>query len=277
MKKIFFIISLVVLASCVKDNHYKDIDLQEITSRNKEKAESFTGSEISFSALRAKISEDISLYTDNDAFVGYVISSDEGGNYYKKIYVQGLDNQGTIAISVEKKGLFGDYPIGSKIQVRLKETTIWYNSRYSLIEVGYGKGKTAGGNTRIENLPTSMVGDVLVLTGETFDLQDISAEFENIRTLNKANFTNKLITLKNVSFEESAYGKPFHNPNNQYNTTYNLVDTQGGKVAFLTSSFANFATEIIPNKKVTATGILTKYGSTYQFTISSLSDLQVLD
>lgn len=277
MKIIYFFTFAFLFIGCVKDSNYDEPNYEELKQKARQQASSFDGNQITYTQLRAKATTSIGKYVDNDAFEGFVISSDESGNFYKKIYIQAEDKSGTIAISVEKKGLSGDFPMGSKVQVRLKDTSFWFNSRYSLLEVGLGEGKTAGGNVKIESLPPSMYNQVLVSMGEIEDVKNISTIFNNIHSINKAQNTNLLLTIKNVNFEPSAIGKTFHLPSNQFNTSYNLIDTSGGKVAFITSSFANYTSEIVPNKKVNVTGILTKYGTGYQFYISNFTDLEITE
>lgn len=267
-------IALFVISSCVKDSNYDDPNYAELQQSDKNKAESFDGNRISYTKLRDKATTLITEYTENDAFEGYVISSDEDGNFYKKIYVQAPDKLGTIAVAIEKKGLYGDFPLGTKVQIRLKGTTFWYNTRYALIEIGYGSGVTAGGNTKISNLPPSMINQVVINMGEKKAVSELTILFDNIKNLNKNENTNRLITLKNVQFENNAVGQTFYKRTDQYNTSYKLEDNLGGSVIFLTSSYATYAQELVPSGKLIITGILTKYNSTYQFYINTLDDIQ---
>ena len=273
-----YIIPIITIAlfisSCVKDGNYNAPNYTELQQSGKTKAELFDGNRLSYSQLRAKATALITEYTENDAFEGYVVSSDEGGNFYKKIYVQAPDKSGTIAIAIEKKGLYADFPLGTKVQIRLKGTTFWYNSRYALIEIGYGSGVTTGGNTKISNLPPSMIDQVVINTSEKKEISELTTSFGDIKNLNKNENTNRLITLKNVQFESSAVGQTFYKTTDQYNTSYKLEDNLGGSVVFLTSSYATYAQELIPSGKLIITGILTKYNSTYQFYINTLDDIQ---
>ncbi|EGD35402.1 MULTISPECIES: DUF5689 domain-containing protein [unclassified Capnocytophaga] len=273
MKKIIFLIGLSLLTSCSKVSNYDKPNTGDLAKEQDAKAKAFTGTLITYAQLRAKVSTSFTQYNDNEAFEGYVISSDEAGNFYKKVYVQAPDKSGTIAVAIDKKGLYGEYPIGTKVQVRLQGTTVWFSSRYSLLEVGYGHGKTAGGNTKISNLPSAMYEDIIIPTTEKAPMSQLATSFDNL-SFDKSTQENKLLILNNVSFQSADVGKPFHNPRDQYNTTYTLTDGASGTLPFLTSSYASYIKDLVPAGKLRITGVLTKYGNNYQFYINAINDIQ---
>ena len=257
MKKIvYFALSLALLSSCSKVSGFDTPDVQQLEKQQQEKANAFNGTRITYAQLRAKVTPSFTQYIDNDAFEGYVISSDEAGNFYKKVYVQAPDKSGTIAVAIDKKGLYGEYPVGTKVQVRLKGTTVWYSGRYSTLEVVYQ--------------------EVLVSTGEKIGIDQLATTFDNLN-FDKQAQNNKLLILNGVSFENTAVGKTFHISTNQYNTTYNLTDGAGGTLPFLTSSFAAYIKDIVPSGRLRITGVLTRYGSSPQFYINSVNDIQKIN
>ena len=261
MKKILYILLLPLVASCSKVSGFDTPDISSLKNEQAAKARAFQGSTISYTALKAKVGNTFTTYGEDEAFEGYIISSDEGGNFYKKIYVQALD-----------KGLFEEYPVGTKVQVRLKGTTVWYSSRYSLLEVGYGHGVTAGGNEKIGHLIPAMYPEVLVATGEKALLSEIATTFTFLR-FNKTAQANKLLILDGVYFKSEDVGKTFHTSDNQYNTTYQLTDRAGGSLPFLTSSYAAHIKDHVPAGRLRITGVLTMYGNNPQFYINNISDI----
>lgn len=277
MKKLaLYILSLGFLSSCEKMSNYDTPNLEQLSAKQKAQAEAFTGQFVTYSQLRTRVTTSFSQYEENDAFEGYVISSDESGNFYKKIYVQAPDKSGTLVVAIDQKGLYGDLPVGSKVQVRLQGTTLWYNSRYSIIEIGYGHGATSSGNPRIHSLPSSMYAQVVVPTTERVALERLTTTFENLR-FNRELYNNQLITLKNVRFSSADVGKPYHNPLNQYSTTYELISTSGASLGFLTSKFATYANQLIPEGNLQITGVLTKFQDEYQFSVNTIEDLKIIN
>ena len=274
MKKILFTILPIALSiSCSKMSNFDTPDTAALTTEQAAKAKAFNGTTISYAALRAKATTSFATYEENDAFEGYVISSDEGGNFYKKVYVQAPDKSGTIAISIDKKGLYAEYPIGSKVQVRLKGTTVWYASRYSLLEVGLGYGKTAGGNLKIGHLTPAIYPEVLLLTGEQAPISQLATTFTNLQFSARAQ-ANKLLVLDGVYFKTEDVGKTFHTTDNQYNTTYTLTDKAGGTLPFLTSSYAAYIKDHVPAGRLRITGVLTMYGNNPQFFINDIKGIE---
>ena len=80
------LLSLFAITSCVKDDDY------EIPDPNAKKVlPTFNGSVVSFATVVAKATNSVVTYTADEAIEGYVISSDEGGNFYKKIYIENED------------------------------------------------------------------------------------------------------------------------------------------------------------------------------------------
>ena len=274
MKKILLTILPIALSiSCSKMSNFDTPDTAALAAEQAAKARAFNGTTISYAALRAKATTSFATYEANDAFEGYVISSDEGGNFYKKVYIQAPDKSGTIAVSIDKKGLYAEYPIGSKVQVRLKGTTVWYASRYSLLEVGLGYGKTAGGNLKIGHLTPAMYPEVLLLTGEQAPISQLATTFTHLQFDKRAQ-ANKLLVLDGVYFKTEDVGKTFHTTDNQYNTTYTLTDKAGGTLPFLTSSYAAHIKELVPAGRLRITGVLTLYGNNPQFFISDIKGIE---
>lgn len=266
------LMGLLLASSCVKTDNYDAPNYEQLRNEEIQKAASFDGNKITYNQLRAKSSAEIEKYTDNDAFEGYVISSDDAGNFYKEIYVQAPDKSGTVLVIVNKKGLYGDYPVGSKVQLRLKGVSVWVS--YNTLEIGYGVGYTSTGRKKMGYLPESMIDDVIVKTGEIAEVSDLTTSFESLKTLKKASNLNKLVTVKNVKFSTNSVGKTFYLKTDQYSTSHPLLDASGEQIAFVTSSFASYTNNIVPEGNYDITGILTQYGSTYQLEIGRISDIQ---
>ena len=61
-------------------------------------------------------------YTADDIIEAYVISSDEGGNFYKNMYFQPLDGSKGFNLSIDESNLYAkNYQPGKKVFLKLGE------------------------------------------------------------------------------------------------------------------------------------------------------------
>jgi hypothetical protein len=87
---------------------------------------------------------------------------------------------------------------------------------------------------------------------------------------------NKLIEFDAVQFAASAVGKPYHIVANGNSGTNHLITDQTGKTIIVRSgSFSKYAVKIVPEKSGTIRGVLTRFGTTYQFTPRYESDIML--
>ena len=59
-------------------------------------------------------------YTSNDIIEGYVISSDEGGNFYQNVYIQPTDGSKGFNLSAEVKNVYNTIEPGRKVFLKLQ-------------------------------------------------------------------------------------------------------------------------------------------------------------
>jgi len=129
-KLILLLIGLVVFNSCVEDDDFNTPDTSVVEPV-------LDGSEVTISAIAGRLAQEQgggSLdYTDEDTvitfdfsatneyMVGYVVSSDEGGNYFEEIIVQdNIENPTTgIKVLVDVNPLFIRYEVGRKVFIKL--------------------------------------------------------------------------------------------------------------------------------------------------------------
>ncbi|MDO4228468.1 MAG: DUF5689 domain-containing protein [Capnocytophaga sp.] len=261
------------MVSCVKDTDYELPNLEEF----KNNIPAFDGNIITFAQLTASATTEVVEHTANDAIEGYVVSSDEGGNFYKKIYIQNADKTSGVSVSINKSGLYTEFPIGAKVQIRLKGLTTQINN--GGVEIGYDVYTSASGRKSVGQMAEAVYKTHLYNLQETLKTQEELTQADSlVDVLKTNNNVNQLVTFKNVSFESTAVGKTFHVATNdaQQGTNYNLIDSNGKTVIFRTSRYANFSNENVPAGLLDITGVLTKYGSTYQFMINNTDGIKVV-
>ena len=266
------LLSLFAITSCVKDDDY------EIPNPSGEKPlPPFSGKVVTFDVATAQATNTVVTYGADEAIEGYVISSDEGGNFYKKIYIQNEEKTKGVTVVINKSGLYTEFPLGAKVQLRLKGLTSQANNG----GVDFGDGIYQGNNNR------TGVGQMSEATykkhlfdkgGVRKTLAELAKADASINTLKVEANVNQLITLKGVHFKTADVGKEMHQKTNdaRQGTDYTLTDAQGNTIPFRTSRYAKFKDEKVPAGTLDITGVLTKFGQNWQFMISNYADIVVV-
>jgi hypothetical protein len=198
-----------------------------------------------------------------------VVSSDEGGNYYKSMVIQ--DSTGGVELELDMAGLYNTYPVGQKVVIVLNGLVI--GDYHNLPQIGWIYNGTQVGRIN------SLFFDKYIIKDGLPSLKNVPKPLTN----NQIDFfgdndLNKLVRLENVTFGKNAIGEPL--AYNDFTTDWKVyVPLANGKkdsVTVRTSNFAKFRNTIIEDKAYTLTGILTKYNSTYQFMIRTKEDIEVI-
>ena len=267
------LLSLFAITSCVKDDDY------EIPNPNGEKPlPPFSGKVVTFDVATAQATNTVVTYGADEAIEGYVISSDEGGNFYKKIYIQNEEKTKGVTVVINKSGLYTEFPLGAKVQLRLKGLTSQANNG----GVDFGDGIYQGNNNRtgVGQMSEATYKKHLFEKGGTRKtLAELAKADTSINTLKVEANVNQLITLKGVHFKTADVGKEMHQKTNdaRQGTDYTLTDAQGNTIPFRTSRYAKFKDEKVPAGTLDITGVLTKFGQNWQFMISNYADIVVVN
>lgn len=264
-------ISLCTVMSCVKDDDYELPD-------NKKVLPAFTGKVVSFSDVASRTTTSIKNYSADEAIEGYVISSDEGGNFYKKIYIQNEDKTQALSVALDKSGIYTEYPIGAKVQLRLKGLTTQLNN--AITEVGYKIYKNEkSGRESVGSMAEAIYKTHLYdMGGERKTLASLAKEVTSIETVKNDAHVGQLITLKGVHFPNEVVGKTMYDKNKDLGgaTNYKLTDANGKTIDFRTSSYAKFKDEKVPSGTLDVTGVLSKFNTSWQFMVSNYADIKVV-
>ena len=265
------LLTAFAITSCVKDDDYDIPD-----PNGKKPLPDYSGQVVSFANVLTKVTASVATYTADEAIEGYVISSDEGGNFYKKIYIQNADKNQGLSVAIDKSGLYTEFPVGAKIQLRLKDLTTQLNN--SAIEVGYGTYTAPkSGRVSVGTMAEAIYKKHLFDTGERKTVAELAKVSNSIQEVSTGAHVDQLITLKGVHFPTDAVGKTLYDKSNVLGgaTNYKLTDANGKTIIFRTSSHAKFKDEKVPAGEVEVTGVLTKFNKDYQFMISNYADLVV--
>lgn len=264
-------ISLCTVMSCVKDDDYELPD-------NKKVLPAFAGKVVSFSDVASRTTATIKTYSADEAIEGYVISSDEGGNFYKKIYIQNEDKTQALSVALDKSGIYTEFPIGAKVQLRLKGLTTQLNN--AITEVGYKIYKNEkSGRESVGSMAEAIYKTHLYdMGGERKTLASLAKEVTSIETVKNDAHVGQLITLKGVHFPNEVVGKTMYDKNKDLGgaTNYKLTDANGKTIDFRTSSYAKFKDEKVPAGTLDVTGVLSKFNTSWQFMVSNYADIKVV-
>lgn len=193
---------------------------------------------------------------------GRVISSDDGGNIFKKIVLQ--DSTGAITFSIDSYNLAQRYRRGQELVIRITGLTI---GKYAgLMQFGIADTYLDGTqtsfmshelfalHTEFNGLPELDKIDTLVF--DSFDQLPVSTEglIKN---------QSQLVRLNNVKFINGGKEKfsNYHENVSQYITDGYGNGTASGPVAVRTSGYSNFWNNTLPTGSGDLVGILSYYAS----------------
>jgi len=258
---------LVFLGSCAND----DVKIPELSCNQTDIPVNKTVAEIQ--ETTAKI---VSQYVYDDVIEGYVVSSDENGNFFKTISFQTLATA-TIpsigfSVPVDATNLYVDYRVGNKVYIKLKNqyTDLYYGG----LRIGglYVNAYNQGGVGRLsQNEYKKVLYPSCTNVKEEQLVRSIS-----LGEINDSHL-NTLIELSDVQFTEPAIGRHYFEETNNVGgaTNWNLVDKKGNQIIFRTSSYADFSKSIVPGGSGKVRGVLTKYAADYQLMARKESDVNM--
>lgn len=263
-----FTILLGLFTSCVKDDSNVDnltagIQTYEMTANK-------TISDIvAFNNTGTPV-----LYTADDILEGYVTSSDETGTFYNTICLQNLATNTSqpvgCSISANFSSFGKGFTPGRKIYVKMK-------GLYTAI---------VDGSLKIGALFEGEVGRISENEWQNFlfPSSTIVNEDSMTRTVsltaaaNNANL-NTLIDIDNVQFADGSLTRTYFDIDSGGNATnHNIVDVNGGTTRyFRVSAYALFAYQNVPSGRGKIRGVMTKYGSDFQFLVRHQNDVKLVN
>ena len=266
---------IITISSCVNDDDYNtpNISVQEPT---------LIGSSTTFSAVIARYldavagGDQVGVFDDNDDDLyieGYVISSDQGGNFFEELIIQNKmddsdpaeDPRLGLRVEINVSSLYNTYEIGRKVYIRLNGLAIGEsNGVYTL-------GK-ANGNS-IEQLQAFEYKDfiqrdpeVVTITPKVTTIADVTEQDENT-----------LIQLNNMQVNRNELVKTFAGePDDEFDGFRTLESCDANvTIALQTSTFADFKSLPVPQNSGSIQGIFSRdFGDDFNvFIINSVANI----
>ena len=233
-------------------------------------------------AAASVISTSTNDYANDDIIEAYVTSNDAAGNFYKSISFQTVPtDQGTpkgFSVAVDKSMLFGNgFTPGRKVYIKMKNLVIEniYGSQQITGHMNHDKDTTNDHTGIFEKLSE------LDFQKYLFPSAIILDESRLVRsvTLSQAsndNMQNTLLDITNIQFADSSLSRTYYDINNGgYATNHNIFDyvNGGAQQVCRFSQYALFSTNLVPSGRGTIRGVMTKYNSTFQFTVREEKDI----
>jgi len=265
-KNIFnFFIGLMAISgllnSCVNDN--SDFQTPQISCQEPDITTTNTLSE-----LKANTVGGIHQISNDIIVSGYVVSSDEAGNFYSSISIQNQDGTAGVKLSLDRRDIYTQLKVGQKVYLKAKGLYISNSGGDSDVALG------ALFNGNIGRLPDIEVNSFLLRSCDAVDESTLvhPASLSNISDAQ----LNTLVEYDNVQFKADEVGGNYFDPNNTIGSATNryIVNKDGNKLIVRNSKFADFSNEPLPSGNGKIKGILSKFNGTYQLFIRNINDVQ---
>ena len=270
---LFFV--LMTLFSCVKSDDFK-VPNTEIVAPDID-----PNSVIEISSLRSLLQQEqtntenpeaiLTLEGTNKYITGYVISSDEGGNFFEELIIQNsasTPNAG-VKILIDANPLFTTFEFGRKVYVKLDGLTVGINS--GVLTLGIRNG------TNVEKISEANMFNFLIR-----DVEVASIEALPITILDFSDDkTNLFVRLNDVQFNRNDAMGDNHKTfaaeaGDEFDAERKLESCVTGYTAiFSTSTFADYKAVLLPTGKGYLDGILTYdfFGENFNITVSDPSTI----
>lgn len=218
------------------------------------------------------------LYTEDDEIEAYVTSSDEKGNIYKTISFQTKVEEGMnpvgFSVPINLTSTFAkNFIPGQKVYIKLKD--LYVAKVDGAIQIGSLYQSSPSAAVEIGRISETEYQKFLFPSCVNVGESALVRQLPISGNINEANL-NTLIEFTNVQFDDSSLGRTYFDVDSGGGSTnHTITGTTGGSVIIRFSSFAPFSGKVVPQGNGSIRGVLTKYGSTYQFTVRYESDIQL--
>lgn len=267
----FFI--LLLFANCAKNDNFSvpsltcadpvlqvNTTLEEVSKRIDDKIRPYPGSK-------------------TDILTALVISSDQGGNFYNKLYIVDEQTQTPAIINLEMTASFTTFPPGTKIQLHL--ANLYCINSYGKLNFGGGIYTATSGKQYIGSIAKNAIVQCIESYCDPVPDLTIYNHHLTIEKLkqNTEQYVGKLLTLEKVQFDPSHIGKKLYDPldvDTQGYTLRKVKDVKGNTCYIRTGKMSkDFVDYVITANSGTITGIADVFGKQIQFYPRVLEDLQL--
>ena len=262
IKTLAVLVGFVSISSCVHDDNW---DKPE----TKCEAQNITVNATISDVIAVSPTGELTEITTDMTFEGYVVSSDEHGNFYTTIVLQDAPVNPTagISISLDKRDAYTDLPVGQKVIIKAKG--LFVTQDRGVYKLGATYNSTHGGVGLGRINPTEAARRITATCDAPVE---IIPTVVDLGTITDANI-NTLIKIEQVQFKQadlcSTYAYVGQSGVNKY-----IEDANGRDLILRNSGYADFATQRVPSGMGSIVGVFSKYRSDYQLYIRDTNDVQ---
>ncbi len=264
-KALLILLGFISVTSCVHDDNW---DAPKTTCQ----AENITPNATISDVLAVSPTGEIKQITTDMIFAGYVISSDEHGNFYTTLILQDSPDNPTagISISVDKRDMYTEFPVGKKVYVKAKG--LFVAKEHGVYKVGEAFTLTHGG-IGIGRMSPEQAKRRLIASCDA--PSEIVPKVVDMTSFSDADL-NQLVKFENVQFAKSdlcsTYAYEGVSGVNKY-----IEDCAGRDIILRNSGYADFANQKIPAGNGSIVAVMGKYNSDFQLYIRDTNDVQFND
>ncbi len=263
-------ISAFAVSSCVNKD---DWDTPPINCNNK-----FDAPNISMAAFKALApASGFVLITEDKIFDGYIVSSDENGNFYKTISFQDKPENPTVGLQMEvdRASNYADFPVGTHIRINAKGLRLG-------LDRGTVKIGSVDPNFAIGRIPGVLFTRYIsaVCNGNLMDIATmVPTAVPSLAAAKQEKYINTLVKVPNVQFGTSEI-TPVNKAYVDYlagagvDTSRTIEDVSGSSAALRNSGFSTYGSTLLPTGSGEITFVVSRYNADYQMLIRGLNDVR---
>lgn len=270
--------SIGLFSSCVNDTYDtpKFDCVNPGLTKTKEVVDLYTSAPTNGTTLiyPAPVKDPVTNKEIYDYIEAYVISSDEGGNFYKSMYFQPTDGSKGFNLSIDEVNLYiKNFQPGKKVFLRL-------NGLAYANPTSFGRGLIFGAppteQFAVDRIPTVEYTKYLIPSCDLVSEDAIVNKITLAQAASGAAYLNTLVEIDNVQFTGESAGETFDLVRtDDFDSSTFITENGTNNLTIRTSRFANFAGYKMSMGKGKIRGVLTRYNSTYQIILRTERDVNM--
>lgn len=257
---------LIFINSCVKDDEFALPPTEGCTGM----VTNTTLGELYDMVNASTAQNNIVEFTEDKIIEGYVITSDETGNFFKTISIQDSPENPTkgVQIEIDAYNLYTKYPKNSKVQVNLKGLHAGMDRGVLKVGSPYTSGTGNNAETRVGRMTEALAENNVKKTCEAAT-PIVPREFNSLNEALKPENINTLVTIHNVQFQSPETDLTYGDTSSAQATLNRvLVDKVGRTVDLRNSGYASWRANPLPTQSGSITVLVSIFRNSYQVFIS---------